>query len=241
LDVGVVCYGLLKKALTAQGYSTDVGDEGGFAPEKFNPQKSLDLIRKAVSAKYTPGKDVFFGMDVAAGSFYKGDLYAIEEQHLNLSSDKLSDYYEDLLCKFEIIYLEDPFYEKDHAAWASFYKKFYKRLMISADDLVVTNPYILDKIIDEKLANTVIVKPNQVGTLTETLAFIRKAKENKMTLCVSHRSGDTAEDTFIADLAVAVGAEFMKSGAPARGERVAKYNRLLEIWEYEKHNSAARR
>lgn len=231
LEIGVELYHTLKGKLEQDGFETDVGDEGGFAPLGFTPDKALHYLREAVKEKYTPGKDIFFGMDVAAESFYKDGKYMIEEENLSLTSSELSDYYHNLMKKYELIYLEDPFYERDHAGWAEFYKKFHKSLMVVGDDLVVTNSKFLRKAIDEKLANAVIVKPNQVGTLSETLEFIKMAQKNKMSICVSHRSGDTAEDTFIADLAVAVGADFMKSGAPARGERVAKYNRLLEIWD----------
>ncbi|HSX39146.1 MAG TPA: phosphopyruvate hydratase, partial [Candidatus Saccharimonadales bacterium] len=133
-----------------------------------------------------------------------------------------------------IMYIEDPYYEKDLEGWKNFNSKFGNKLLVSADDLVVTNPLFLKIAIEDKLANAVIVKPNQVGSLTETFEFIKMAQKAKMSIIVSHRSGDT-EDTFIADLALAVGADFIKAGAPARGERVAKYNRLLDIY-YQKNN-----
>ena len=142
----------------------------------------------------------------------------------------MAHYYNKLLGKYELIYVEDPFYEKDYSGWEYFNKMEGQKIMVVGDDLVVTNTTYLSKAIDKNLINAVIVKPNQVGTLTETLKFIRMAKENGMSTIISHRSGDTAEDTFIADLAVAVESDFIKSGAPVRGERVVKYNRLLEIY-----------
>ncbi len=231
IELGVLIYDTLRENLERDGYETGVGDEGGFAPEKFTVDKALQYIRAAASVHAVPGQNVFFGMDVAAESFYNHMGYAIKEENLDLSSDKLSDYYAKLLKNYELIYLEDPFYEKDHEAWKKFEAKYSKKLMIVADDLVVTNPKFLNIAIEHDMANAVIVKPNQVGTLSETFDFIRMARGAGMQIIISHRSGDTAEDTFIADLAVAVNAEFMKSGAPARGERVAKYNRLLEIFE----------
>lgn len=229
-EIGVDVYHILKKSLSEQGFDVDVGDEGGFAPTGFTADKALTFIRNAVNSKYKSGDDVFFGMDVAAGSFYDNNRYNISEENLNLDGTVLSSYYEKLLNKFEIIYIEDPFYEKDYASWRAFNAKFSNRFMVTGDDLVVTNPTILRNAIAEKYCNAVIVKFNQVGTLSETLEFIKLAREAGMAIIVSHRSGETAEDTFIADLALGVGADFIKSGAPARGERVVKYNRLLELY-----------
>ncbi len=231
LELGVLIYDTLRENLLRDGHETGVGDEGGFAPENFTVHKALEYIKSAASVHGIPGQNIFFGMDVAAGSFYEHTGYVIKEEKLDLTADKLSDYYAKLFKKFELIYLEDPFYERDHGAWERFTSKYSDKLMVVADDLVVTNPKFLNKAIENDLANAVIVKPNQVGTLSETFDFIRMARSAGMSIVISHRSGDTAEDTFIADLAVAVNAEFMKSGAPARGERVAKYNRLLEIFE----------
>lgn len=229
-EIGVEIYHILERNLEKAGQDVDVGDEGGFAPNGLNPKTALEFIKDSASEKYKVGTDVFLGMDVAADSFKDVMNYFIEEEGLHLSTDGLIDYYRTLLKHNPIIYLEDPFYEEDFDGWKNLYKEFADNLMVVGDDLTVTNPLILEEIIPMKLNNAVIVKPNQVGTLTETFEFIRIAKENKMMVTVSHRSGDTAEDTFIADLAVAVGADFIKSGAPARGERVAKYNRLMEIF-----------
>jgi len=234
VEMGVDIYKELQKDLEEKGLSTGVGDEGGFAPEGLTPTKALSLIKKAASKKYEPGENVFLGTDVAAGSFKKEDYYYIEEENLKLSGIELGSYYAKLLKAYPIIYLEDGFYERDYGSWQIFSEKWSDKLMIVADDLVVTNPKILKTAIDGKLANAVIVKPNQVGTLSETLSFIKMAQAASMSIIVSHRSGDNAEDTFIADLALAVRADFIKSGAPARGERVSKYNRLLEIYATEK-------
>lgn len=231
IEVGVTIYHSLQKILLDKGYQVGVGDEGGFAPEEFTADKALEYIHAAASQNFKPGLDVFFGMDVAAESFYKNKKYVIPEEHLELSHTELGEYYIKLMKKYEVIYLEDPFYEKDIQAWKDFYAKVHDKLMVVGDDLVVTNPKFLNNVLNSKMINAVIVKPNQVGTLTETLDFVKIAKNAGFNICVSHRSGDTAEDTFIADLSVAVGAEFIKSGAPVRGERVAKYNRLLEIYD----------
>ncbi|MBI2415010.1 phosphopyruvate hydratase [candidate division WWE3 bacterium] len=234
LEMGVTVYHNIENVLKKNGYDTEVGDEGGYAPEGLTPHTALDFMKEAVSSDFKLGDQVFFGIDAAADSFKRIITYSIDEEALHLSSAGLADYYSDLVNNYPIIYLEDPFQESDHKGWARFFEMQGRNLMIVGDDLVVTNPRILEKIIPKKLNNAVIVKPNQVGTLTETFEFIRIAKEAGMMVNVSHRSGDTAEDTFIADLAVAVSADFIKSGAPARGERVAKYNRLLEIFLHEK-------
>jgi enolase len=230
VETGVKIYHTLANMLKAEDYSTGVGDEGGFAPQDFTVPKALEFIRRAAAKDYEPGKDVFFGMDVAAESFHVQDGYELPEEDLKLDTTQLMDYYSDLFKNYELIYIEDPFYERDEQGWADFYSQHSDNLMVVADDLVVTNTKYLKMAVDRKLANAVIVKPNQVGTLTETLEFIKMARKADMKLCVSHRSGDTAEDSFIADLALAVGAEFMKAGAPVRGERVVKYNRLLDVY-----------
>lgn len=230
VQLGVDVYHQLKKTLDENNFDVDVGDEGGFAPNNLDIKKALTFIKNAASESYAPGSNVFFGLDVAAGSFYKDEAYEIREQNLTLNGTQLGDYYETLIRDFEIIYLEDPFYERDHLTWESFTNKVSAKLMVVGDDLVVTNTKLLEDAISHRLMNAVIVKPNQVGTLSETFSFIKKAKEHDLSICVSHRSGDTAEDVFISDLALAVGADFIKAGAPARGERTVKYNRLLNIF-----------
>jgi enolase len=236
MELGVLVYHALKEILISGDMETAVGDEGGFAPENLTLHKALDYIRRAVFSSYKPGQDAFFGIDAASESFYKEGKYVIPEENLTLSPEELGDYYASVLKQYEIIYLEDPFYEKDYSGWKNFYKNQNEGLMVVGDDLVVTNPKYLKKAIEDQLANAVIVKPNQVGTLTETLQFIKDAKKAGMSVIVSHRSGDTAEDTFIADLALGVGADFLKSGSPVRGERVVKYNRLLDIFDSRKRN-----
>lgn len=228
LEIGRTVYKSLKKRLEKDGYSTGVGDEGGFAPENFTVKKALQYIKDCAGEHYKVGEEVFLGMDVAAGSFYKDGKYIVEEENLQLDARGLKEYYADLLKSFELIYLEDPFFEDDLGAWADLTKEFGSKFMVCADDLVVTNPGILKRAVDGKLANCVIVKPNQVGTLTETLQFVDEAKGAGWTVVVSHRSGDT-EDPFIADLTYAADADFVKFGAPVRGERTSKFNRLLEL------------
>lgn len=229
LQMGANIYKDLKKILLKDDFETGVGDEGGFEPRGLSARTALDFLEQAVSVQYDPGNDVFFGLDIAAGSFYKNGKYCIDEENLELSSDEVIKYYQDLFSHYKIIYLEDPMFERDEFGWTKFYKQNSGKYLIVADDLVVTNPKILERIAKEKMANAVIVKPNQIGTLSETFDFIRVARKSKMDIVISHRSGDNV-DSFISDLAVAVDADFMKSGAPARGERVAKYNRLLEIF-----------
>ena len=230
VEMGATIYKDLKELLISEDFETGVGDEGGFEPRGLSSSTALDFLEKAASSKFSPGNEVFFGLDVAAGSFYKNGKYCINEENLSLSSEEIIDYYSRLISRYKIIYLEDPLYERDEFGWTEFFKENSSKLMIVADDLVVTNPKILERIIKDKMANAVIVKPNQIGTLTETFEFIRIAKKAKMSIVVSHRSGDNSCDSFISDLAVAVDANFIKSGAPARGERVVKYNRLLEIF-----------
>ena len=229
LHMGVEIYHQLKENLVKDNLATGVGDEGGFAPEGLTPAKAFEYISKS-TGKYKLGKDVFLGTDVAAGSFFESDKYIIAEEEKTLTSDELADFYRNLTQKYPIKYLEDPFYENDYSAWEKLNANLPNKTMIVGDDLVVTNTKELKKALDKNLIDAVIVKPNQIGSLSETFDFIKLAQENNLQIIVSHRSGETSEDTFIADLAVAVGAEFIKSGAPVRGERVAKYNRLLDIY-----------
>lgn len=233
VEIGVDCYNSLKERLHTEGYSVGLGDEGGFAPEGFTTEKALEFITTAIkSAGYEPGKDAFLGMDIAAGSFYdqKSQKYTLKEENLSLSAKEMIEYYASLLKKYPVIYLEDPLYEESLPEWVDLYKNLSKRTMVVGDDLVVTNTSFLERALSPKSINAVIVKPNQIGTLTETLDFVKLAQNNDLVTVVSHRSGDTAEDTFVSDLALGVGAEFVKFGAPARGERVAKYNRLLDLY-----------
>ena len=229
VEVGVKVYKSLRNRLQRDGFSTGVGDEGGFAPLNFTVKKALTYITECASEHYKVGEDVFLGMDVAAGSFYRDGYYVLPEEHLKLTSEQFERYLLDLMRQFKLIYLEDPFHEQDVNWWRKAVDDFGSRVMLSADDLVVTNPQILTGAIKQKLANTVIVKPNQIGTVSETLDFVNLARRAGWNVVGSHRSGDT-EDPFIADLAFALGADFVKFGAPSRGERTSKFNRLLELY-----------
>jgi enolase len=229
LDVGVTIYGILKNLLKERGLAVGLGDEGGFAPSGLDMYQAFDLLVEASSKKFQVGEDVYFGTDVASNSFHFDGLYYLKELDAKLNGKNLLDMYSTLVDKYPLIYIEDPFEEDDLKSWQRA-SVLQNKCLISGDDLVVTNTKHLDSALKLGIINSVIVKPNQIGTLTETLDFIRNAKNNNLMTVISHRSGDTAEDSFIADLAVAVASEFIKSGAPARGERVAKYNRILDIY-----------
>ena len=228
-DAGVLIYNELKQILKSANMSTGVGDEGGFAPEGLNILKAFELLKTATQKHFKVGKEIYFGSDVASGSFFNKGEYTIAESNLKLDSAKMKNFYLSLLDKYPIVYLEDPFEEQDIRGWQNF-SETEKRILVCGDDLVVTNVKYLDSAIRLGLINSVIVKPNQIGSLTETLSFIKLAKKHKLATVISHRSGDTAEDSFISDLAVGVASDYIKAGAPARGERVAKYNRILDIY-----------
>ena len=221
----------LKGILLDKGLQTTVGDEGGYAPDLSNNEEALTMICKSIeTAGYEPGKDVFIALDVAASSFYnnQNDTYNIDNK--NMSREELLNYYIGLVKKYPIISIEDPFDEEDYTGFKMITDTLGKKISIVGDDLFVTNKELLKKGIEEGLCNAILIKPNQVGSFYETLETIVLAKQNKYTCVMSHRSGETT-DTFIADLAVALNIPFMKSGSVCRGERLAKYNRLLEIEE----------
>jgi len=228
-DAGVVIYNELKQILKLNNMSTSVGDEGGFAPEGLNVLKAFELLKMATQKHYKVGKEINFGSDVASGSFFNKGEYMIAESNLKLDSAKMKNFYLSLMQKYPIVYLEDPFEEQDIKGWQNFSEE-EKKILVCGDDLVVTNVKYLDSAIRLGLINSVIVKPNQIGSVTETLNFIKLAKKHKLATVISHRSGDTAEDSFISDLAIGVASDYLKAGAPARGERVAKYNRILDIY-----------
>jgi enolase len=221
----------LKKLLKNKEMSTNVGDEGGFAPSINSNEEALDLIVDAIEkSKLKPGKDITICLDVAANELInKEGKYSIESSNF-LSVDESIKYYEKLTSKYPIKSIEDPFAEDDWKAWKKITSKLGKNVQIVGDDLFVTNVKRLKKGISEKSANSILIKPNQIGTLTETIEVIKLAKDNKLKTIISHRSGDT-EDTFIADLSVATQSSQIKTGSLARSERVAKYNRLLRIEE----------
>ncbi|PXZ16549.1 phosphopyruvate hydratase [Lactobacillus helveticus] len=223
-------YHTLKKVIEEVGFETGLGDEGGFAPNLKSSEEALKMLHEAIEkAGYKPGEDIAIAFDAAASSFYnKEDGKYHFEGHV-WDGDQMLDYYDKLLKEFpEIISAEDPFDENDWNNFEKFTARFGKNIQVVADDNVCTNPKLVRKAIKDKLCNAVLIKVNQIGTITETLETIRLARKNNFTTMVSHRSGETG-DTFIADFTVATNAAELKSGAPARSERVEKYNRLLEI------------
>ena len=230
MKMGTEIYHELKKCLKKQGLSTNVGDEGGFAPcITGGGRAALDLIMTAIEqAKYKVGSEVVIALDVAATEFYKLGKYAFEGKECD--GDGMIAYYQDLIEEYPIISIEDPLAEEDWQSWSDMNMAMGKSIYIVGDDLLVTNPKRLQKGIDMGAANAILVKPNQIGTLTETLEVIVTAQRNGWRTIISHRSGET-EDTTIADLAVGCGTGFIKTGAPCRSDRMAKYNRLLKIEE----------
>lgn len=225
-------YHALKKVIEDAGFETGLGDEGGFAPNLKNSEEALMMLRKAIEkAGYKPGEDIAIAFDAAASSFYNAEDKKYHFEGNIWDGKEMLDYYAKLLDEFpEIISAEDPFDENDWDNFEKFTIKFGNKIQVVADDNVCTNPRLVRKAIKDKLSNSVLIKLNQIGTITETLETIRLARKNGMTTMVSHRSGETG-DTFIADFTVATNAAELKTGAPARSERVEKYNRLLEIEE----------
>ena len=230
LRAGVEVYHTLKNELKKDGLSTGLGDEGGFAPKIKSNRDSLDYIMKAIQdAGYEPGKQIGICLDVASSEFYgKGEAGKYHFEGGERDAEYMLDFYEKLINDYPIVSIEDPFEEEGWEDWAAITKKLGDRLQFVGDDLLVTNPKRLQKAIDMGAANSLLVKLNQIGSVTETLDAIELATANGYTSMVSHRSGETS-DTTIADLAVAKNTRQIKTGAPARGERIAKYNRLLEI------------
>ncbi len=229
LRMSAEVYQSLKKVLHAKKLNTNVGDEGGFAPSLSSNREALELIIAAIeSAGYKPGVDICLGMDPASSEFYVDGKYVLAREGRTLSSSELIDLYEQWINEYPIINLEDGLAEDDWEGWALLNKRLGHRVQLVGDDIFVTNPQRLKRGIQERSANSILIKLNQIGTLTETLETMEMAKRAAFTNVVSHRSGET-EDTTIADLVVATNVGQIKTGAPARGERVAKYNRLLAI------------
>ena len=219
----------LKTLLDKEGYSTAVGDEGGFAPNLKSNEAALEFIVEAIKmANYVPGVDVFLALDVAATSIYDKGNYLIDGN--KYSNDELLDYYSMLLDKYPIVSIEDPVYEDDFELFAKVTRMFGDRVILVGDDLFVTNPIYLQKGIDMEAGNAILIKPNQIGTISEMIATIKLAKENNYKTIMSHRSGET-EDTLIASLAVGLGTDFIKTGSMSRGDRICKYNELMRIEE----------
>jgi enolase len=222
-------YHALKSVLKAKKLSTGLGDEGGFAPDLENNREALDLILEAIRATgLTPGVDIALALDAAATEFFRDGAYHFEGA--TRTADQMIEYYATLVDEYPIVSLEDPLAEDDWAGWSALTAQVGARVQIVGDDLFVTNPQRLSRGIEEKAANALLVKVNQIGTLTETLDAVELAHRSGFRCMMSHRSGET-EDTTIADLAVAINCGQLKTGAPARGERVAKYNQLLRIEE----------
>jgi enolase len=219
----------LKGVLHDKGYATAVGDEGGFAPNLGSNREALELILSAVErAGYRPGEDICIALDPASSEFYQDGVYDLAGEGVRKSSEEMIAYWEDWVASYPIPSLEDGLAEQDWDGWAALTAKLGKRVQLVGDDLFVTNPAILREGIKRKVANSILVKVNQIGTLSETLDAIRVAREAGYSAVISHRSGET-EDTTIADLAVATGAGQIKTGSLCRTDRVAKYNRLLRI------------
>lgn len=229
LRMGAEVYQGLKKVLHGKKLNTNVGDEGGFAPSLGSNREALEVIVDAIQAAgYTPGRDIFLGMDPAASEFYDNGKYVLAREGRTLTSSEMVDLYEQWIGEYPIITIEDGLSEDDWDGWKLLRQRLGNRIQLVGDDLFVTNTARLKRGILEHSANSILIKLNQIGTLTETLAAIEMAKRASFTAVVSHRSGET-EDTTIADLVVATNAGQIKTGAPARSERVAKYNRLLVI------------
>ncbi len=229
LRMGAEVYQGLKKVLHGKKLNTNVGDEGGFAPSLSSNREALEVIVAAIeTAGYKPGVDIFLGMDPAASEFYDNGRYVLAREGRTLTSSEMVDLYEQWISEYPIITIEDGLSEDDWDGWKLLRQRLGDRIQLVGDDLFVTNTTRLKRGIQEHAANSILIKLNQIGTLTETLAAIEMAKRAAFTAVVSHRSGET-EDTTIADLVVATNAGQIKTGAPARSERVAKYNRLLVI------------
>jgi enolase len=229
LRCGAEVFHSLKKLLSKAGYSTSVGDEGGFAPTLNTIEEAFDYIMEAIrESKYMPGIDVCLAIDAAASEFYDGEMYTINKQ--KITKDQLVNYYVELTQKYPIISLEDAFSEDDIESMKKLTALIGNDIMLVGDDFFVTNKYFLQKGIDEKYNNAILLKANQIGTVSEMLETVKIAKDNSFKTIISHRSGET-EDTFIASMAVGLNIDYIKTGSLSRGERIAKYNELLRIEE----------
>jgi len=231
LRYGAEVFHTLKKLLNEKGMSTAVGDEGGFAPDLPSNEAALQTILEAIeTAGYKPGRDIYLGLDVASSEFFRGGKYELESEHRSFSPAEFSRYLGDLVARYPIITVEDGMSEADWAGWSLLTADMGRKVQLVGDDLFVTNTKILSEGIARGIANAILIKPNQIGTLTETLAAIDMAEQAHYAAVVSHRSGET-EDSTIADIAVATAASQIKTGSMSRSDRVAKYNQLLRIEE----------
>jgi enolase len=228
IRAGSEVYHTLKQILDKQNLSTGIGDEGGFAPDLPSNERAIELLLDAVEkAGYQPGKHISIALDCAASSFFRNNRYYLDGE-TEMDSQQLINYYHSLIKKFPIVSIEDPMDEEDESGWIEISRQLSKEIMLVGDDNFVTNLSIFKKGIEKNIANSILIKLNQIGTLTETMQTIHHAQCSNYRYIISHRSGET-EDTFIADLSVAMQGGFIKTGALARSERLAKYNRLLEI------------
>ena len=227
----VETYHHLKVILKSKNLSTALGDEGGFAPDLKSNEEALKLIVQGIEkAGYKPGEDIYIGIDAAASSFYNGSKYILKAEGKENDASGMVDFYESLIKRYPVIFIEDGLAEDDWDGWKLLTKRLGEKIQLTGDDLFVTNRKRLKKGIELKVANSILIKPNQIGTLTETLDTVEMAKRAKYTCLFSHRSGET-EDDILADIVVATNAGQIKSGAPARSERLCKYNRLMRIEE----------
>ncbi len=233
LQMGAETFHQLKAVLKSKGLNTSVGDEGGFAPNLRSNEEAIEVILEAIEKTgYKAGKDLFIALDVASSEIYdpKTGLYSLTGEGRTLNADEIVDFYADWVSKYPIVSIEDGMDENDWEGWQKLYAKLGNKVQLVGDDLTVTNPIRLQKAIDMSAINSILIKLNQIGTLTETLDTIKLAHDNGLTCVISHRSGET-EDTTIADLAVATGAGQIKTGSASRSDRIAKYNQLLRIEE----------
>jgi enolase len=229
LRIGVEVFHSLKKIISGHGLATSVGDEGGFAPDLSSNEAALEVLIEGIEAAgYRPGEDVFIALDPATSEIYEGGLYRLEHENRSLSGEEMAAYWESAVDRYPIVSIEDGMDEEDWEGWQHLTERLGDRIQLVGDDLFVTNPVRLRRGIELDVANSILVKVNQIGTLSETFEAIRMASDAGYSSVISHRSGET-EDTTIADLAVATGAGQIKTGAPSRSDRVAKYNRLLRI------------
>jgi enolase len=231
LQMATEIYQSLKKAIKVKGLNSNVGDEGGFAPSLGSNKQAVELILTAIDLSgYKAGQDCYIALDPASSSFYIDGKYVLSKDGLTLNSNEMISYYDKWVSSYPIVSIEDGLDEDDWSGWVSLTSRLGKKIKLVGDDLYTTNLKRLEQGIAQKASNAILIKPNQVGTLSETLATVKRAQQVGWATIISHRSGET-EDTTIADLAVAVGSGLIKTGAPCRSERVAKYNRLLKIEE----------
>lgn len=229
LQMGVEIYQTIGQNLSRRGAIHSVGQEGGYAPNLFTNADAFEVFVESIKqTNYSLGRDVFLGLDVASNSFYKDGEYIIKDRTGGMDDNQLLEYYKGLYDQYKLAIIEDAFQEDAWDSWKKLYDQMKDNLIVAGDDLLVTNPKRVQKAIEERACNAAIIKPNQIGTVTETLDVVKMVKDAGWKTVVSHRSGET-NDSFIADFAVGVAADYIKSGAPARGERVAKYNRLASI------------